>query len=181
MTTTDTTLQADFPVDVLTLVDRADTQPAYAQIAAQIRAAIDDRGIPAGAQLPSEHELVDRFGVSRMTVREGIRVLRDEGLLRAAHGVGIFVDEPHPAPPLADVGLAISPTPAMKAGTQVIHQCSWCGAVVVWMRTAERRRLTNCPACRNGTETPHTTWWEQRLPVAGIHPTPTTQRSTTDD
>lgn len=48
-----------------------------------------------GQRLPSEDELAARFGVSRMTVRQGIGDLIDDGLLYRRHGVGTFVAHPH--------------------------------------------------------------------------------------
>lgn len=63
------------------------------QIAEQLRRVIRESKVEPGTQLPSEPELVQRFGVSRMTVREGIRVLRQEDVLRVQHGVGVFVGE----------------------------------------------------------------------------------------
>ena len=35
---------------------------------------------------------------------------------------------------LEDFGLRVEPTQAMREGTQVVDQCAWCGAVVVWHR-----------------------------------------------
>jgi GntR family transcriptional regulator len=48
-----------------------------------------------GQKLPSEDELATRYGVSRMTVRQGISDLIDDGLLYRRHGVGTFVALPH--------------------------------------------------------------------------------------
>ena len=48
-----------------------------------------------GQKLPSEDELAAQFGVSRMTVRQGITDLIDEELLYRRHGVGTFVSYPH--------------------------------------------------------------------------------------
>jgi len=79
-------------MDVLRPVARSAPISAYAQIAQQLREAIMSQDVEAGAKLPPEPELVERFGVSRMTVREGVRVLRLEGVLRAEHGVGTFVE-----------------------------------------------------------------------------------------
>ena len=49
-----------------------------------------------GEQLPPERELADRFGVSRVTLREAIRALRDAGLVesRRGRGGGTFVVAP---------------------------------------------------------------------------------------
>jgi DNA-binding FadR family transcriptional regulator len=51
-----------------------------------------------GEALPSEHELQDRFGVSRPTLREAFRILESESLIsvrRGAHG-GALVRVPNP-------------------------------------------------------------------------------------
>lgn len=65
---------------------------------------------------------------------------------------------------LEDFGLRIEPTAAMRAGHQVVHQHSWCGATVVWLAGVWRDDLGTCPACgRNDA------WWPQKLPVAGVH------------
>lgn len=75
----------------LSPVTRTELRPAYVQIAEQLRRAILGLKVPEGVKLPSETELISRFGVARMTVREGIRVLRNEGLLNAEQGRGVFV------------------------------------------------------------------------------------------
>lgn len=70
--------------------------------------------LPAGRRLPSERELADLLGVSRVTLREAIRVLREGGLLvtRPGRGGGTYVarsvprftgDGPSGAEDLADV------------------------------------------------------------------------------
>src|SRR5579883_448612 len=49
---------------------------------------------PAGSQIPSEQELVERFAVSRATVREVLKSLVQAGLLDCRHGKGYFVLSP---------------------------------------------------------------------------------------
>jgi GntR family transcriptional regulator len=49
----------------------------------------------SGQKLPSEDEIASQFSVSRMTVRQGVTDLIDEGLLYRRHGVGTFVAYPH--------------------------------------------------------------------------------------
>jgi DNA-binding transcriptional regulator YhcF (GntR family) len=47
-----------------------------------------------GDALPTELELCERFGVSRMTARAGVKQLVDEGLLYRVRGRGTFVAQP---------------------------------------------------------------------------------------
>ncbi len=54
---------------------------AYKQIAEQIQTQILDGTITAGDRLPGETELAEMFGVTRSTVREGLRQLESEGLV----------------------------------------------------------------------------------------------------
>jgi GntR family transcriptional regulator len=65
-------------------------------------------GAPPGTAAPSERELVQQFGVARMTVRQAIDALVAEGLLHRAPGRGTFV-----APPRAEVGRLLGYTEEM--------------------------------------------------------------------
>jgi GntR family transcriptional regulator len=47
-----------------------------------------------GEQLPPEPELAQRLGVSRSTLREALRALKDKGLITRKQGVGTFVQAP---------------------------------------------------------------------------------------
>ncbi|SFN39156.1 GntR family transcriptional regulator [Mycetocola miduiensis] len=66
----------------------------YEIVAAGIRAMITDSLQPNDA-LPSERELMEIHGVSRMTVRAAIARLADEGLLYNVHGSGTYVGSPN--------------------------------------------------------------------------------------
>jgi GntR family transcriptional regulator len=63
----------------------------YRQIADNLRASIESRDLPPGAQLPSESSLVTEYGVSRVTARRALSVLVTDGLVTAEHGRGWFV------------------------------------------------------------------------------------------
>ena len=69
--------------------------PMYVWIREALRGEITQGVLKRGEQLPSEHELAARFGVSRMTVRQSIAELIDEGLIYRRHGVGTFVAFQH--------------------------------------------------------------------------------------
>ncbi|WP_067506571.1 FadR/GntR family transcriptional regulator [Actinoplanes sp. TFC3] len=61
------------------------------QVADQLRRRIADGEFPVGSLLPTEHELTRELGVSRNSVREGVRSLVHAGLLGARAGYGTFV------------------------------------------------------------------------------------------
>jgi GntR family transcriptional regulator len=60
--------------------------PRHAAIAAEIRGQIESGALPPGAALPSESELLERFSVSRGTVRQALASLRSEGLVSGGRG-----------------------------------------------------------------------------------------------
>src|SRR5438067_1810851 len=57
--------------------------------------------VGTGERLPSERELADRLGVSRVTLREAIRALADAGYVESRRGRygGTFVNDTLPTPP----------------------------------------------------------------------------------
>jgi DNA-binding FadR family transcriptional regulator len=59
----------------------------------QIREFILNNSMKAGDRLPSESEMVIQLGVSRVSVREAIRMLEISGILEVRHGRGVFVKE----------------------------------------------------------------------------------------
>jgi GntR family transcriptional regulator len=88
--------------DVLTSsVDPGSDRPVYKQIADHLRAAIAGGRLHEGDQLPSEAQLMDHYGVARMTIRNAMRLLQDEGLVTAEHGKGVYVRSRPPVRRLA--------------------------------------------------------------------------------
>lgn len=71
-------------------------QPAYQQLTDAILGRILDGSLPAGSLLPTETELSEQFAVNRSTVREGIRVLEQNGYLRREGGKRLFISRPSP-------------------------------------------------------------------------------------
>ncbi|MFC1232665.1 MULTISPECIES: GntR family transcriptional regulator [Streptomyces] len=63
----------------------------YQQVAAAIRETILSGEFAPDSLLPSESQLMTRYGVSRPTVRNAIAALRAEGLIDVRHGKGSFV------------------------------------------------------------------------------------------
>jgi DNA-binding GntR family transcriptional regulator len=63
----------------------------YEGIADELAAEIRSRRPAPFAKLPSEAELVKRFGVSRVTVRQALRKLAEAGLVISRQGKGVFV------------------------------------------------------------------------------------------
>lgn len=68
---------------------------ASGEIVVQIERAIFDGELDPGDRLQSERELAEQFGVSRITVRDALRVLEARGLIRVKVGAsgGAFVTE----------------------------------------------------------------------------------------
>ena len=65
--------------------------PLYLQLARSLRELINGGGIDPGSALPSERDLSEMAGLSRVTVRKGIKQLIDEGVLIRKQGSGTFV------------------------------------------------------------------------------------------
>lgn len=73
------------------MMRRDDATPLYLQFAHNLREHIQEGGIGPGHALPSERDLCELTGMSRVTVRKGIETLIDEGLLLRKQGSGTFV------------------------------------------------------------------------------------------
>lgn len=65
--------------------------PKYAQVVAEIQTRIERGQYAPGALLPSEHQLVSEFGVSRPTIVKALSTLRQDGWIDTQQGKGSFV------------------------------------------------------------------------------------------
>jgi len=63
----------------------------HVSVQESLRAYIDENGLTPGTLLPAEGELATQLGVSRNSLREGIKALESLGVLETRRGVGIFV------------------------------------------------------------------------------------------
>ncbi|MCX4738575.1 GntR family transcriptional regulator [Streptomyces antibioticus] len=90
-------MSPSLPSGLLGDLDPTSDRAVFRQIADQLRDAIGKGRFREGEKLPSEAELVDHYGVSRMTVRNSFSLLIGEGLVHAEHGKGVFV---RPRPPV---------------------------------------------------------------------------------
>ena len=62
-----------------------------AQTAEKIREMILSDEFPMGAKIPNEQELIEKFSVSRSTVREAIKILVSQNILEIRRGIGTYV------------------------------------------------------------------------------------------
>src|SRR5262249_5721830 len=68
--------------------------PLYRQVVQALQQEIVNGVFPVDSQLPTEDELRQRFKVSRHTIREALRALRDAGLVESRQGFGTTVLRP---------------------------------------------------------------------------------------
>ncbi len=91
----------------------------YQQVKRYILDRVESGELQPGMRIPSEHQLVETLGVSRMTVNRAIRELNEEGVVARSQGVGTFVSEQKPFAGLLEV-LSISEE-IKRAGGE--HSC----------------------------------------------------------
>lgn len=74
--------------------ERLNLAPTYKVVAQKITEMILGGALKPGSSLPTELQLCEQFGVNRSSVREGIRLLEETGLLRRANAKRLVVSRP---------------------------------------------------------------------------------------
>lgn len=75
------------------MVSRSSPLPLYHQVEVDMRQRIESGEWRRGEQIPTEAELCTIYGASRITIREAVRRLTEDGLLVRRRGSGTFVRE----------------------------------------------------------------------------------------
>ena len=70
---------------------RRQAVPLHVEVAEMFRHRIMSRELPSGARLPALSELTEKLGVARMTIKQAMDSLEDEGLIERHAGRGTFV------------------------------------------------------------------------------------------
>lgn len=103
-----------------------DRRPKCQRIADALREAIRSGEYGPGERLPGENDLMATYGVARMTARQALGVLRDEGVAEARKGAGVFVREYRPL---------------RRRGIQRLAPQQWGGGRSIWSADIENRSL----------------------------------------
>lgn len=75
------------------MINKNSPLPIYYQLESHIKELIETGIIPPGDSIPSEREYAEKYEISRMTVRQAINSLVNQGLLYRKKGSGTFVSD----------------------------------------------------------------------------------------
>lgn len=92
--------------------------PLYLQVVRALKDEIVSGVYPVGSQLPTEEELCERFSVSRYTVREALRRLREDSLVASRQGAGTTVVPPRPSDSYVHEVMSINDLVAFATGVR---------------------------------------------------------------
>src|SRR5580698_1636451 len=99
----------------------------YRVIASDLRAAIGRGEYPADSRLPGENDLMRRYQVARMTARQALAQLINEGLAVARKGSGVYVRDFRPV---------------IRSGADRLSARGWGSGRSIWSGDAGHRELT---------------------------------------
>ncbi len=114
--------------------------PLYLQVARTLKSEIVSGTYMVGSLLPTEEELCRRFSVSRYTVREALRLLRDDGLVSSRQGAGTVVTPPRASSSDIHQVMSINDLLAFATGTRFVIESI--RTVLIDVRLAARAGLT---------------------------------------
>lgn len=105
-----------------------------AEIVGRIKGAIRDGTLAPGDQLPAERDLTKQLGVSRVSVRDALRMLEATGLVEVRVGArgGAFVTAPAPVlvgEGIADMLMLADVTPAEVTETRMVFEVGTLGLI----------------------------------------------------
>ena len=86
--------------DIFTVVDSDRGNTTAEEVVGRLRDMIQNGQLSSGDRLPPERDLAKLLGVSRPTLRAGIRSLTAVGILQSKQGAGTFVAEAQDSPML---------------------------------------------------------------------------------
>ncbi|MGW6842990.1 GntR family transcriptional regulator [Streptomyces sp. NPDC054958] len=101
-------------------------QPKYQRIADALRTAIQAGEYGPGDRLPGENDLMATYEVARMTARQALGVLQNEGLAEARKGAGVFVR---------------AFKPLRRRGIERLAREQWGAGRSIWSEESEEREL----------------------------------------
>ncbi|RPF40350.1 GntR family transcriptional regulator [Streptomyces sp. Ag109_G2-6] len=101
-------------------------QPKYQRIADALKAAIRSGEYGPGDRLPGENDLMATYDVARMTARQALGVLQNEGLVEARKGAGVFVR---------------AFKPLRRRGIERLAQEQWGSGRSIWSADTDDREL----------------------------------------
>ncbi len=142
--------------------------PLYLQVKTTLEAEIGDGKYSIDKRLPSERELCERFGVSRMTARQALKELERDGLVFSRVGKGTFINEPKIDQQLRnltgfsqDISTRGARPSSIVLSAQIVPATAHIAAVLNLMQGAEvielsRLRFSNdLPLCIETANLPH--------------------------
>jgi GntR family transcriptional regulator len=103
---------------VRALISVKSDEPLYLQVVRALKDEIVSGVHPVGSQLPTEEELCERFSVSRYTVREALRRLREDNLVSSRQGAGTVVVPPRPSESFVHEVMSINDLVAFATGVR---------------------------------------------------------------
>ncbi|AXI78723.1 GntR family transcriptional regulator [Peterkaempfera bronchialis] len=101
-------------------------QPKYQRIAEALKASVHSGEYRPGDRLPGENDLMDTYGVARMTARQALGVLQSEGIAEARKGAGVFVRDFRPV---------------RRRGIQRLAADRWGAGQSIWSADIDSREL----------------------------------------